>query len=263
MSNFIWRDVNSEEFDMRISHIGGQGFVNVPTYANSEIIKDRSMKRMESYIYYNRVSDTLEFPVQFYNKHGNHYRQNEVRAIQEWLNTNRNPEFLTILDPDKGGTSYLCYLLNHTKQILSNWVMGWSATVHCVTPYSFSNIVEKKYNISTGASNIVFYNMGDVEEYLYPTLQVRMTGTQTFLQIQNLDDNNRIFEISNIPRSATFTVNNDLGFIKSTNPSQNIFQGFNLNWFRLAPGINRLEVLGQCELTITTRFRRAIGGINS
>ena len=259
LSNFVFDNTPSHVFGLRIAHIGTQGVVAKNTYTDIELITDRSAKRIEPYRYGRRLPETLTFPMEIYNKHGKQYPSYEVQAIQEWLFGRIEPKFLSILDPDKGNEAYLCWLTNPSIVRLAGRVMGWRFDVVCAAPYSFTDIVETRFECVNDATIINFHNLSNIEDYLYPEMSIEMLGNNTFVLIENANDDNRLFSLTNIRQGNSIFVDNNRQFMKAAN-GDNVFQHFNLNWFRFAPGHNRLYVDGRCIITFRNRFMKAVGG---
>jgi len=259
MSNFIFDNTPSHVFGLRIAHRGSQGDVAKNTYTDIELITDRSAKKIEPYRYGRRLPDTLTFPMEIYNKHGNEYPSFEVQAIQEWLFGRIEPKFLTILDPDKGNEAYLCWLTAPNIIRHAGRVIGWQFTVTCAAPYSFTDIVELKFECNNDMNLIEFHNHSNIEDYLYPEMNIQMLANDTSVLIQNYNDNNRIFSLTGIRTNDSVFVDNNRQFMRATS-GDNVFQNFNLNWMRFAIGYNRLYVSGRCIITFRTRFYKAVGG---
>ena len=259
MSNFLFDGTSSHLFGLVIGHIGNTGVESISTYSNIELVQDRSLNRIEPYHYGIKYPERLEFPMEIYNKHGEHYEMYEVQAIQEWLFGRNQAKYLSILDPDKGGEAYLCWLTSPEIIKLDNKVIGWKFTVVTHSCYSHTNIYEESFVSDDDFSISHFHNMSNVEDYLYPEMEIHLQGLTTFVRIENISDNSRVFQITNLRRNSIVTVNNDLHLMSANNPDD-IFENFNLNWFRFVPGHNRLLISGGCVVTFRTRFMKAVGG---
>lgn len=256
----MYDNISSHIFGLVIGFIGSKGVYDVNTYTDVEIITDRSANRIAPYQFGMRLPDSLEFEMEVFNKHGQFYENYQAEAIQEWLFGRAEPKYLSILDPDKGNESYLCRLVSPRKVKLDNKIYGWRFTVVCTSAYSVTDIVEKIYDCSLNVnSEIIYYNLSTIEEYVYPEMDIRMAGNSTYVLLENLNDNNRIFQITNIAQGDVLHVNNDNQFMTS-DKGGNVFQNFNLNWFRFAPGYNKIYVSGRCIITFRNRFLKSIGG---
>jgi hypothetical protein len=239
--------------------MGSQVVKESNTYANIELIKDRSAKKIEPYIYGRRLSDTLEFPMEVYNAHGLFYPSYEAQAIQEWLFGRAEPHFLSLLEPDKANESLLCWLVDPQSVKVAGRLCGWTFNVVCAAPYAFTDIVEETFNCNEQASVLQYHNLSNVEDYLYPEMTVQMLGNSNYILIENQSDNNRVFQITNINAVNKIFVDNKRQFM-TAGDGQDIFQNFNLNWFRFCIGTNKLYVNGRCTITFKNRFMKAVAG---
>ena len=246
---------------MRIAHVGNPGFLERTTFTDIEIISDRSGRGDESYIYGRRLPDGLEFPMEIYNTNGFQFPSYEVEAAQEWLFGKSTPRYLSILDPDKGNFSYLCYLTNPRIAKLGGKVYGWRFAVRCVLPYASSDIIENTHTLNQDISQITEYNTGTIADtYLYPEMSIRLLGNTRFALIRNADDNDRIMEFHDLRLNEEITIDNKNQIIKAAS-NDNLLNGrFNMNFFRLAPGVNRLAINGRMILIFRYRLQMAVGG---
>lgn len=81
------------------------------------------------------------------------------------------------------------------------------------------------------------------------------------ITITNQSDNGRVFQINHLPSSGlSIIVDNKNGIINEERYGYNLYDGFNLNFFRLIHGDNQLVVEGDGVLAFTWRFFRNVGG---
>lgn len=259
ISNFEFDNITSHRFDLIIASIDGNKVKNIPAAINVEVLIDKASNRPLPFYYGSTSTKKLEFPMEIYNKHGKSYEQYEIQAIQEWLFGRRKPHTLTIFDYDRGNESYECWLTNPHYGKISNGAIGWKFDVICTSPYSMTNLIVQQFECLNEENTIEYYNFSNMEDYLYPEINIQMLDKTTYIRIQNENDNNRVFQITEIPMNDNIYVNNDLGYITSTS-KENLFKTFNLQYFRFAEGFNKLKVSGKCILTFRNRFYKAVGG---
>jgi len=259
LSVFVFDNVSSQVFSLRIAQLGNQNTKVTNTYSSIEILKDRSSKRIESYYYGRRLADSIVFPMEILNENLNSYTMNQVQVIQEWLFGRAEPKFLSILEPGMSNASYQCWLNNPSTISIDGQVVGWSFDVECTAPYALTDIVETRYELLNDASTIEFHNLSNVEDYLYPEMSIQLLDNSTFILIQNQSDEDRLFQISGMRQGESVFVDNNRQ-IMIAESGDNVFQHFNLNWFRFSPGFNRLYVDGRCILTFRNRFQMAFSG---
>lgn len=111
-----------------------------------------------------------------------------------------------------------------------------------------------------GINNILFRNESSVREYLKPEISFAPASSTRTLSLVNLNDDNREFKLTGIPSGASIFVNNSNGIIQELSSGYNLYDGFNLNFFRLVHGDNNIKVTGDGVLTISGRFLYNVAG---
>ncbi len=108
-------------------------------------------------------------------------------------------------------------------------------------PYAYSQPWEQTFAIS-GTVPILFRNESSVREYVKPTLVFEVNPGTTEVGIVNHSDNAREFKLSGLPAGGlTITVDNNHGIIQDDTGSYNLYEYFNMNFFRLVRGDNELK----------------------
>ena len=88
-----------------------------------------------------------------------------------------------------------------------------------------------------------------------PLMTFEASAGTTSLKIVNASDHDREFLLENMPGSGVnVTVDNVNGIIVDSKMEYNLYPGFNLNFFRLVPGSNRLHIEGSGKLVVSGRF---------
>lgn len=137
--------------------------------------------------------------------------------------------------------------------------MAFEATIRCDCPYAYGFPFEKSYQIKD-VTRLLFRNESSMREYLKPVISFKPNPGITELKIVNKNDNNRIFSLSGLSSNMDIVIDNNNGIIQETNYGYNLYDGFNLNFFRLVHGDNILEVTGDGVLTISGRFLYNVAG---
>ena len=99
-----------------------------------------------------------------------------------------------------------------------------------------------------------------MREYLKPEISFAPASSTRTLSLVNLNDDNREFKLTGIPSGASVFVNNSNGIIQELSSGYNLYDGFNLNFFRLVHGDNNIKVTGDGVLTISGRFLYNVAG---
>ena len=151
-------------------------------------------------------------------------------------------------------------MVTELTPISHGWLpVAFQATIQCDCPYAYSYPFEKQYTIS-GETTILFRNESSVREYLKPEISFAPASSTRTLSLVNLNDDNREFKLTGIPSGASVFVNNSNGIIQELSSGYNLYNGFNLNFFRLVHGDNNIKVTGDGVLTISGRFLYNVAG---
>lgn len=183
----------------------------------------------------------------------------ELESIAMWLTGYQSYQWLSIDQPDMENVQFRC-LITQLTPISVSWLQyAFEATVVCDCPYAYGFPFEHQYTIN-GDTEILFRNESAVREYIKPVITFVPSGGTTTLRIVNTADSNREFLLSDIPSSSNIIIDNNSGIIRETNYGYNLYNGFNLNFFRLTHGDNNLIVSGDGVLTLSGRFYYNIAG---
>lgn len=255
---FTFAGESSYMYDLMLYDIDGKGQSDVSFGNAASIVETRTNTRVKPIhfgVNYNKT------PLQFKLVFGSHkpLDRYDFANISMWLTGHQTYQWLSIDQPDMDHLQFRC-LITKLTPISVGWVpYAFEATVTCDCPYAYGYPFEKQYAIN-GSTSILFRNDSAVREYIKPTLTfVPSSGTGS-LSIINKDDSNREFLLDGIPGSATVTIDNENGIISEETYSVNLYDGFNLNFFRLVHGDNNLEVNGDGVLTISGRLLYNIAG---
>lgn len=126
-----------------------------------------------------------------------------------------------------------------------------------IAPYAFAK--EESFTCeSDSLANLQINNASDeVCEDYYPVVTIRSNTNQT-IKLTNHSDNERTTRISMV-RDQVLTFYNQDKYIED---NTKVFKmtDWNLNWFRLIPGVNSISVTGDCSVTVSCTFPRLAGG---
>lgn len=254
---FTFAGESSADYGLLIYGFNGKDQEDV-SYANkASIIESRTIGRVQPiHIGVNYHEDPLEFTLVFGSMEPlNRYRMQEIAL---WLTGHQDYQWLSIDQPDLNEVQFRCLVSELTPLSLS-WVpYAFEATIICDCPYAYGYPFSETYQIK-GEESILFCNDSSVREYLKPDLTIAITDGATDFSIRNLDDNEREFKFTEIPSSSkTIFVNNNAGLITSSD-GINLYDKFNMNFFRLVRGDNRLLITGNGTVTISGRKLYNIG----
>lgn len=254
---FSFAGESSYQYGLMLYDFGGTGQGNVNFGNQASIVETRTNLRIQPLHFgVNYHQKPLEFKLVFGAEEP--LDRYELENISMWLTGHQRYQWLSIDQPDLEFVQFHC-LITRLTPLTHGWLpVAFEADVVCDCPYAYGFPFEFRYNIN-GAANILFRNKSSVHEYIKPTLVYTPVSGNT-LSIVNHNDNDREFRLTGIPSSTSVIVDNCNGIIQETIGKINLYDGFNLNFFRLVHGDNNLTVIGNGILTITGRMLYNVAG---
>lgn len=255
---FTFAGESSAMYGLMVYEIGGKGQSDVSFGNRASIVETKTNNRIQPIHFgVNYNTKPLEFKLVFGSE--KELDRYELENISYWLTGYKDYQWLSIGQQDMERLQFRC-LITELTPISHGWLpVAFQATVRCDCPYAYGYPFEKQYTIS-GETNILFRNDSSVREYMKPDiLFVPSPGTAT-LSIINSDDDNREFKLTGIPSGSNIQISNKSGIIRELSHGYNLYDGFNLNFFRLVHGDNNLKVTGDGVLTLSGRFIYNVAG---
>ena len=242
-------------FGLMIYDFGGTSQGDVAFGNKASIVETRINNRIQPIHFgVNYHSKPLEFKLVFGSEKP--LDRFDLEQVSLWLTGHNDYEWLTIGQGDLDRVQYRCIITSLTP-LTHGWLpVAFEANVLCDCPYAYSRRFSQSYTIS-GSKTILFRNDSSVREYLKPELTIAPTSSS--FKIVNHSDNDREFSFDGIPTGGSITVDNNNGIITHSD-GVNLYDKFNLNFFRLVNGANKLEVTGSGTLTIAGRFLYNVAG---
>lgn len=255
---FTFAGGSSYQYGLMLYDFGGTGQSPVPFGNKGSIIETRTLGRIQPLHFgVNYHGSPLQFKLVFGTLEKSLDRY-DMENIAHWLTGYQDYQWLSIDQPDLERVQFRC-LITQLTPLYHGWLpYAFEAEVVCDCPYAYGFPFEYQYDIS-GTTDILFRNDSSVREYIKPTLIYIPTSGDT-LSIVNHDDNDREFKLTGIPSSTNVIVDNRNGIIQEAIGKTNLYDGFNLNFFRFVHGDNNLTITGNGTLTITGRLLYNVAG---
>lgn len=270
---FSFAGESSLMYGLMVYDIGGTSQSNVSFGNTASIVETRLNNRIQPIHFgVNYHSKPLEFKLVFGSDRA--LDRYELENISFWLTGHQDYQWLSIDQPDLERVQFRCLITSLTP-LAHGWLpVAFEATVRCDCPYAYGFPFEKSYQIK-GTTRILFRNESSMREYLKPVLTFKPATDTRQLSIINHNDNGREFRLENLPSGEDVNggyfyanIDNANGIIVSVSGDKdntiegqyNLYNGFNLNFFRLVHGDNVLEVTGDGVLTISGRFLYNVAG---
>jgi len=252
---FSFDGESSLMYGLMLYDFGGTGQDDVSFGNKASIVETRTNNRIQPLHFgVNYHKKPLQFKLVFGTDH--ELDRFEMEDISFWLTGHQEYKWLSIDQPDMETLQFKC-LITELKPLTDGWIpYAFEATVTCDCPYAYGFPFEYQYAVN-GNLDILFRNESSVRAYLKPILYYQGSGE---LSIVNHDDNDREFLLTGIPSLSNVTIDNNNGIIQETAYGANLYDGFNLNFFRFVHGDNNLTIKGNGSLTISGRFLYNVAG---
>lgn len=250
-TTFIFDGVKSTDMGLYNIKIDS-GFYSTPYVSGQDIIEDNIPNSHIPY-FYGVKKKPLEFQLTF--SMGNEkFTEDQKFKIARWLIKEEYCEFQI--------TDYLGKIFNVIAVSNVEFMSGgtkegyFQITFRCDAPWAWSPISIQNYDLSsiTTPTVIELFNKSNVLQYHYPEIEFKLYGTNTGILLKNLSDGGREFEFTGLNVNEKIYVNNKNTRIETDAPSVYRLGNFNKKWLRLVQGVNRIEVIGQCQIQIKNRF---------
>ena len=245
-ANFIYNSVISSDYGLVISSLGSstshQG-------AGVELFTESLYRRPKVYLMGVQETPVLSLPITITREE--EISAEEASAISKWLFGQVNYKKLQIIQPDMQYVYYNCIFTNPSITRVGNIIRGFNATIVCDSPFAWEYPKQQTYYYGTDYStiddDISYYNYSDSAIYTYPTVEVTTNCFVGDFDVINTTDNNRAFSFVDLPSNITLTINNDLQIVTSSDGVNRLESFSGYNWFRLLPGINRINLSGNID----------------
>lgn len=254
---FTFGGESSAAYGLMLYNIDTKAQGAVPFANKASIVETRTAGRIQPIHFdVNYNASPLEFNLVFGAQRALDRR--EMSEIAFWLTGHKQYQWLSIDQDDLSDVQFRCLVTSLTP-IHVGWLpFAFEATVRCDCPYAYGYPFTYEYEID-GEAEILFTNEGTVRDYIRPSFTFVPAEGVTQLSIVNMDDGEREFRLKDIPLGSEVSVDNLNGIITDTVNGANLYEGFSMNFLRMAHGDNHLVVNGNGTLTLSGRFLYNVG----
>lgn len=255
---FTFDGQSSVMYGLMLYDFDGKGQEDVPFGTKGSVVETRIKNRITPLHFgVNYHEEPLEFKLIFGSEKT--LDRYELESVSMWLLGHQDYKWLSIDQPDLDHVRFKCIVTELTP-LAHGWLpVAFEAKVRCDCAYAYGYPFETTYQIS-GETEIPFYNESSIAGYFKPTIVFKPSSGTDTISIVNTNDNNREFKITGLPEASEVIVDNSNGIIQGKPDGYNLYDGFNLKFFRLVNGYNRLIVNGDGELTISGQFLYNVAG---
>ena len=262
-SEFIFDNVPCSTMGLMVYQFGSNAQEDV-NFQNGDVIEDRIPGRYDALTYGLVQNQALEYTLVFganmdsvdANRSIDRY---EVEAIASWLTGHNTRKWLTIVQDDMESFRYKCFISELKLITYGDMPWAFSCRVSCDSPFAYSLPEEYVYEVN-GEKVVSLFNRSSFHGFYRPKMEISIHGGDS-VSIQNLSDNDRLFEFTSLPggSSLIITIDNKNQVI-TNNMDLNLYPYFNMKFMRLVRGDNMLKVTGNATVKFICEFPVNIGG---
>lgn len=268
--HFEYGDFCSREYGLIFAHVDTQSFLQV-----AGTIDTVGVFNKRDYIKYPMRSDysnsPISFDIEIVNECGDAIQHEDRRVIERALfNKHGYKKMYIDIEDDAFGETYEfvdgeqkrlymnCRFMNPERIENGNGlVVGYKCTIESDRGYLTQDQITKTFSDSdiSDGSGVVSINVDtDVDEYIYPIINIISGSTGgTISIINNTDDSARVTKFITIPPSSTITMNGTVNYISGQYYDKFAKQ----NFVRLLDGENSITVSGDVDsISFTWSNRR-------
>lgn len=264
---FVFDNIPCTEYGLMIYDFGSNTQSDT-VFPSGEILEDRIASRYDSFMYGVTQNGSLEYTLVFGANNlaiddNDHIDRYEVEAIAAWLTGHNTRKWLTIIQDDMDVFRYNCTISELRLITHGNMPWAFSCKVICDSPFAYMTPETYQYSIN-GTEQIRLVNRSTYNGYYKPKIELTITDGNGF-SIINATDGNRVFSFDfsrlNVNKPITIIIDNLNQMITSTtHPTINLYEYFNMRFFRMLRGDNVLTINGVGEIKFLCEFPVSIGG---
>jgi hypothetical protein len=259
--SFIYDSVPSEIYDLRILSFDS-GESDGEAGSETEVFEKYVYRKSRAYYYGKTQNTPLEFDItvgSFNNLSGI-----DRNLIEKWLLGRQKYLPFQIVQDDIADVVFNVMFTSSKIMYVGNVQKGITLHGRCDAPWGFTfpkTITVVGSDAGTTLKNFDFYNDSADTGYLYPTTIFTMNANGGNISLKNSSDANREFKFTGnmIQSNEVITIDNYNQIVTSSTGEYRL-AGFNKNWFRIIPGLNKIVMEGSIKtLTMTYSFARKVG----
>ena len=262
-SEFIFDGVSCREFGLELYDKISSTSQDEKQFAPMEYADDRVPGRYTTINYGGYYKEPLSFKLvfgveEYYHDAYDSFDRWDIERIAAWLTGHQEYKWLQIVQDDMGDVRYRCHISDLKVIDVFSKQYGFECTVTCDSPFAYMLPRTYTYEI-TGSADIEVYNPSSYNGYYLPKMKVSLSSGNDII-IVNASDNYREFSLRGIPTGCgTIDINHDTQLI-SCDAELNLYPYWNMKTLRLARGLNKLSITGDCTLELTCEFPANVGG---
>lgn len=230
-----------------------------------------TMNRNVYHAYNTKYSGKLGFQITLLHEDQERFSMEEISELTRWLTSPKSYRKLEFYNCD-GTKNDVIYYATATKitPSLAGGIAGLKVDFECNAPYGFvekeSVLLDTTNELETPdhtASMILNCESDELEEYVYPTIEIECPELWMSIQITNHSDNDSNMKLWDM--QGNYEINCQHQVIKLNQKNIVLSNLFKMNtlekiyWLRLVPGENNIEITGRCKTKIKWLEPKKVG----
>ncbi|CZR95564.1 hypothetical protein CDFC105_70053 [Clostridioides difficile] len=174
----------------------------------------------------------------------------DIEEICAWIKTD---DFVEFISEDNVELIYYVKATKIAKKFTDNLEGYLEVTFQPFTNFAYKSDVKTiiiKENIER---KIIINNKSNVQDDYMPIIELINLGDESTINIIKNTSTKEQFEIAGIEKNEKVTIDN-LYCTVINSKNENRFEKCNRNWLRLKAGENELKIVGNCKLTIKSKY---------
>lgn len=253
----MFDNVKLEDMGLIVVDVGTSGMKEIGFGVKRNIVEDT----FGSNRYFIRVDkEPLVIPITLALKLEYKFDYEKRRDI---VNLLFQDEYKILVSEDNPQICYYCIVEGESKRF-DNYLNDGYVTLNfrCDAPHGWSYPVstdEIDLSDNTTSTVITLDNLGNVDKYYLPEIEIELVGDATSVSLRNLSDEGREFKFMGLQHGETIYISNKNKRIKSS-LGDDVYrlEKFNKQWLRLLQGQNHIEVIGKCIIRTRMQFLIAL-----
>ncbi|MDV9712393.1 phage tail family protein [Clostridioides difficile] len=253
----------SEKFILNKRTSDSMGVILI-TESNNDIFNDygfmysETIEKVKSYngnpTFFKGEKDTSEIVLKICLTDGNYvprkWSDYDIEEICAWIKTD---DFVEFISEDNVELIYYVKATKIAKKFTDNLEGYLEVTFQPFTNFAYKSDVKTiiiKENIER---KIIINNKSNVQDDYMPIVELINLGDESTINIIKNTSIEGQFEIVGIEKNEKVIIDN-LYCTVINSKNENRFEKCNRNWLRLKAGENELKIIGNCKLTIKSKY---------
>lgn len=262
---FTYAGIYSGDYDLIFANVDSSAINQLSGEISGQTVFNKRTK--QRYLVGDDYSNSpISFDIDIVTKNASFINEYNRREIEKWLFNRHSYRRLDIdnscegVDSDIKNVFMMCRFVSPRYIETAYGIIGYNVTVELDSGWAYEEETIEEYTFTDGDSstmNLFSINVDtDIDDYIYPRVDVTMGSTGgSFIMVNQTDNSSRFTSITNIAGGGSVAMRGDINYI-----SGNHYSDFaHSNFVRLLDGKNNFTITGNVvRVKFTWNNRRNI-----